>query len=132
MLEAALGKRPSVTVFGRDYDTPDGTCVRDYVHVSDLCDAHLASLEHLARGGASGPFNLGTGKGHSVAEVIASARRVTGREIRVEHGRRREGDPPMLVASAKKAGSVLGWRPERAALDEIVRDAWRRARARTG
>lgn len=125
VLEAALGKRPHVTVFGQDYDTPDGTCIRDYVHVLDLCDAHLAAMEHIARGGESGAFNLGTGVGHSVKEVIDVARRVSGREVPVHYGARRAGDPPRLVASADRAARVLGWRAKRASLDEIVRDAWR-------
>src|SRR5258708_30225884 len=83
VLEAALGQRDEVVVYGDDYDTPDGTCIRDYIHVLDLCDAHLAALEHLARGGESGAYNLGTGHGHSVNEVIDTARRVSGRPIRV-------------------------------------------------
>ena len=125
VLDAALGRRPAVTVFGRDYDTPDGTCIRDYVHVVDLCEAHLVALEHLAGGGDGGAFNLGTGEGQSVAQVIDVARRVTGREIRVEDGARREGDSPRLVASVERAARVLGWRAKRTSLEEIVRDAWR-------
>jgi UDP-glucose 4-epimerase len=124
VLDAALGKRAAVTVFGHDYDTPDGTCVRDYVHVMDLCDAHVAALEHLAGGGVGGAFNLGTGEGHSVAEVIEVATRVTGRQIQVERGARRAGDPPRLVASVERAARVLGWRAKRASLEQIVGDAW--------
>jgi UDP-glucose 4-epimerase len=124
VLDVALGRRSHVTVFGDDYDTPDGTCIRDYVHVLDLCDAHALALGHLAAGGTSGAFNLGTGTGHSVAEVIKAAGRVTGRAIQVKNGTRRPGDPPRLVASAERARAVLGWRPFRASLDEIVRDAW--------
>ena len=124
VLEAALGARPHVTVFGTDYDTPDGTCVRDYIHVSDLCDAHLAALAHLARGGESSAFNLGTGVGHSVSEVIETVRRVSGREVPVEVGPRRAGDPPTLVASCQRAARVLGWRAERPSLERIVKDAW--------
>ncbi|HTQ44933.1 MAG TPA: UDP-glucose 4-epimerase GalE [Polyangiaceae bacterium] len=124
VLDAALGRRDHVTIFGDDYDTPDGTCIRDYVHVVDLCDAHLAALEHLQRGGESGAINLGTGAGHSVAEVVDVARRVTGRTIRVEKGPRRAGDPPRLVASVERAARVLGWRARRATLEQIVRDAW--------
>ncbi len=131
VLDAALGRRPQVTVFGRDYDTPDGTAVRDYVHVLDLCEAHLQALEHLSAGGDGGVFNLGTGVGHSVAEVIEVARRVTGREIRAEDGPRRPGDPPCLVASVGRAAHVLGWSAKRASLEQIVRDAWQ-ARARGG
>ncbi len=124
VLEAALGVRKHVTVFGEDYDTPDGTCVRDYVHVLDLCDAHLAALDHLARGGESAAINLGTGQGHSVREVIAAAEGVCGRPIAVEYGPRRAGDPPALVASCERAGRVLGWRAKRSSLVQIVRDAW--------
>ena len=124
VLEAALGKRASVTVFGRDYPTPDGTCVRDYVHVMDLCDAHLAALDRLGRGGASGAFNLGSGRGYSVLEVIATAREVTGKDIPVVDGPRRDGDPPSLVAGAARAESELGWKASRSSLEQIVRDAW--------
>jgi UDP-glucose 4-epimerase len=124
VLDAALGRRLHVTIFGDDYDTPDGTCIRDYVHVLDLADAHGKALAHLAAGGEGGAFNLGTGKGHSVAEVVEVARRVTGRAIRVEKGARRAGDPPRLVASPARAERVLGWRAERASLEGIVRDAW--------
>jgi UDP-glucose 4-epimerase len=124
VLDAALGRRDHVTLFGDDYDTPDGTCIRDYVHVVDLCDAHLAALEHMQRGGEGGAINLGTGAGHSVAQVIDVARRVTGRTIRVEKGPRRDGDPPRLVASVERAARVLGWRAQRATLEQIVRDAW--------
>jgi UDP-glucose 4-epimerase len=123
VLDAALGRRPAVTVYGRDHDTPDGTCIRDYVHVVDLCEAHRLALEHLAAGGQGGAFNLGTGEGHSVAEVIDVARKVTGRDIRMQDGPRREGDPPRLVAAAHKAARVLGWRAKRG-LGEIVADAW--------
>jgi UDP-glucose 4-epimerase len=124
VLEAALGKRPHVAIFGDDYATPDGTCVRDYVHVNDIADAHLAALAHLERGGASGAFNLGTGRGHSVREVIETARKVSGRAIPIAIGARREGDPPVLVASADRAERVLGWRAKRGDLEGIVRDAW--------
>jgi UDP-glucose-4-epimerase GalE len=123
VLDAALGKH-ELTVFGDDYETPDGTCVRDYVHVMDLAKAHLAALAHLDRGGESGAFNLGTGRGHSVREVIAAAERVTGRPIRWKVGPRRAGDPPVLVASPVRAKEVLGWSPDRPKLDDIVKDAW--------
>ena len=124
VLDAALGRRGHVSVFGRDYDTPDGTCIRDYIHVADLAAAHLAALEYLAGGGASGSFNLGTGTGHSVAEVIEACRRVTGREIPVVEGPRRAGDPASLVASPALAEAKLGWRATRSDLVSIVEDAW--------
>jgi len=125
VLQAALEQQRPVTIFGTDYDTPDGTCIRDYIHVSDLCDAHLAALDHLARGGQGGAFNLGTGTGHSVKDVIRAAAGVTGRAVPVAYGPRRAGDSPRLVASAERAERVLGWRPARPALESIVRDAWR-------
>jgi UDP-glucose 4-epimerase len=124
VLEAALGKRPHVGIFGDDYATPDGTCVRDYIHVCDLAEAHLAALAYLEGGGASGAFNLGTGVGHSVKEVIDVARRVTGRPIPVVVGKRRDGDPPVLVASPERAARVLGWTAKRPSLEAIVGDAW--------
>jgi len=124
VLDAAMGARPSLTVFGDDYDTPDGTCVRDYIHVGDLADAHLAALTHLMNGGVSGAFNLGTGAGCSVREVITMVERVTGRKVPIVMGARREGDPPELVAAAKRAKEVLGWVPKRSGLEAIVRDAF--------
>jgi UDP-glucose 4-epimerase len=124
VLEAALGRRAKVTVFGADYDTPDGTCLRDYVHVLDLADAHLAALEYLSRGGASAAFNLGTGHGHSVKSVIETAERVSGRPVPVEYGPRRIGDPPALVAACGRAERVLSWRAKRSSLDQIMKDAW--------
>ncbi len=124
LLSVALGQRPDITVHGTDYDTPDGTCVRDYIHVCDLADAHLAALDHLENGGDSGALNLGTGTGHSVHEVVLAARRVTGHAIPVVYGPRRLGDPSILVASPRLAEERLGFRPRRSDLDEIVRDAW--------
>lgn len=124
VLDAASGRRPHVTIFGRDYPTPDGTCIRDYIHVVDLAEAHLAALEYLEDGGQSGAFNLGTGTGHSVAEVIETCRRVTERPIPVVDGPRREGDPAVLVASPRAAESRFGWRATRSSLVRIVRDAW--------
>ncbi len=124
VLDAALGDRDALTVFGRDYDTPDGTCIRDYVHVMDLADAHLAALEYLERDGESGAFNLGTGHGHSVDEVIRTCAAVTGREIPVVYGRRREGDPASLVASPLLAQERFGWKATRSSLERIVTDAW--------
>jgi UDP-glucose 4-epimerase len=124
VLDAALGKRKNVQVFGSDYPTPDGTCVRDYVHVEDLAEAHLAALVHLERGGASGAFNLGTGQGASVREVVQVASRVTGVTLKVAHAPRRDGDPPVLVASCERARKVLGWQASRSSLERIVQDAW--------
>lgn len=124
VLEAALGLRPNIAVYGEDYPTPDGTCVRDYIHVSDLAEAHLAAFSYLKGGGQSGAFNLGTGKGYSVREVIEVAKRVSGRPVPVIKGPRREGDPPVLVASAKRAEEILEWRPTRSSLEQIIQDAW--------
>jgi UDP-glucose-4-epimerase GalE len=123
VLNAAVDGRP-MTIFGEDYATEDGTCIRDYIHVLDLARAHLAALDHLEKGGASGVFNLGTGRGHSVREVIACAERVTGRKVPVVVGPRRPGDSPVLVASPERAKGVLGWSAQRPALEDIVRDAW--------
>ena len=124
ILDVAAGARPSVSIFGTNWPTPDGTCVRDYVHVRDLCDAHLAALEHLARGGASGAFNLGTGKGKSVREVVDAVSRVTGRPVPVIEAPPRPGDPAELVAKVERAEKVLGWKAKRTELDSIVKDAW--------
>lgn len=124
VIDTALGRRPSVSIFGTDWPTPDGTCVRDYVHVEDLADAHLAAIDYLGRGGDSVALNLGTGRGHSVREVIDAVKRVSKRDFDVRTAGRREGDPPMLVASAEKAARVLGWRARRSGLDRIVSDAW--------
>ena len=125
VLDAAAGRRADIAVFGEDYATPDGTCVRDYVHVADLADAHVLALRRLLDGGESQAFNLGNGNGFSVREVIAAAGRVTGRPIPVRRGERRAGDPPVLVADSSRAKSVLGWKPTRAALDVQIADAWR-------
>lgn len=124
VLDAALGQLPAVTVFGDDYKTPDGTCIRDYVHVSDLADAHLLALGYLEAGGESAAFNLGTGTGHSVREVIDMARKVSGKDVKVVMGSRRAGDPPRLVASPDRAIRTLGWKPTRSSLERIVKDAW--------
>jgi UDP-glucose 4-epimerase len=123
VLEAAYGQRQSVALFGTDYPTPDGTCIRDYVHVSDLAAAHLLALDKTETG--SGAYNLGSGSGSSNREIIESARRVTGREIRVVEEARRPGDPATLVASNERAKAELGWRIEHAELDEIIESAWR-------
>ncbi len=124
VLAAAAGRRPFVSVFGGDYPTPDGTCVRDYIHVTDLCSAHTLALGHLRRGGASEFINLGNGHGYSVMEVIEAARRVTGREIEVRVEAARAGDPARLVADAAKARDILGWETRYPDLESIVRTAW--------
>ena len=124
ILQAASGRRAAITVFGRDYDTPDGTCIRDYIHVADLVAAHSLALDYLLAGGASTAFNLGNGQGFSVQAVIDTAQRVTGREIAVIDAPRRAGDPPRLVADSRRARELLGWQPRLAALEKIVEDAW--------
>jgi UDP-glucose 4-epimerase len=124
VLDAAAGRRPSVHVFGDDYPTRDGTAVRDYIHIDDLGQAHLLALRYLRAGGASELLNLGNGQGFSVLEVIDAARRVTGRDVPLVMGPRREGDPPELVGDATRAREVLGWRPQRPDLDDILRSAW--------
>jgi UDP-glucose 4-epimerase len=123
VLGAALGERPAITVFGTDYPTPDGTCVRDYIHVADLADAHLLALRR-ARPGEHLICNLGNGKGFSVREVIEAARRITGRPIPQADAQRRPGDPAALVAGAQRAASELGWRPQYTDLDTMIADAW--------
>jgi UDP-glucose 4-epimerase len=125
VLQAASGRRTHIDVFGQDYPTPDGTCVRDYVHVEDLCRAHLLALEYLASGGASTAFNLGNGDGFSVQEVIDAAARVSGRRIASQDRPRRAGDPARLVADATRARQVLGWQPRYAGLEDIIAHAWR-------
>ena len=124
VLRAASGRAPDIKVFGRDYDTPDGTCIRDYVHVEDLCSAHRLALDGLMQGQASNAYNLGNGSGFSVAEVIAASERVTGRSIPVTDQPRRAGDPPRLVADASRARAELGWQPQYADLDIIIAHAW--------
>ncbi|HZG39099.1 MAG TPA: UDP-glucose 4-epimerase GalE [Nodosilinea sp.] len=124
VLQTALGKRPSISVFGTDYPTPDGTCVRDYIHVCDLADAHILGLEYLLKGGESTVFNLGNGLGFSVREVIDAAVRVTGKTIPVIEEDRRPGDPPALVGSSDRARSLLGWNPQYADIDTILSHAW--------
>jgi len=125
VLQAASGRRDAITVFGRDYPTSDGTCIRDYVHVEDLCEAHLLALRALRRGHRGGFFNLGSALGFSVSEVIGVARQVTGKPIKVKEAERRAGDPAILVADAGEVQRSLGWRPRRADLETIVEDAWR-------
>lgn len=125
ILQAASGRRASIRVYGRDYDTPDGTCIRDYVHVTDLCSAHLAALERLVSGGASRVYNLGNGQGFTVQQVIDAARHVTGRPIHAEDAPRRQGDPERLVADASRARDELGWNPRYTDLETIIAHAWR-------
>ncbi|OGT91704.1 MAG: UDP-glucose 4-epimerase GalE [Gammaproteobacteria bacterium RIFOXYA12_FULL_61_12] len=124
VLQAASGRRDRISVYGTDYETGDGTCVRDYIHVWDLCEAHLLALEWLLAGGAMRVFNLGNGQGYSVREVIEVVKRVTGVDIRVEEAARRAGDPAVLVADAALAERELGWRRRFPALDQIVQHAW--------
>jgi UDP-glucose-4-epimerase GalE len=123
-LGAAAGHRPRLAVFGTDYPTPDGTAVRDYIHIEDLGEAHLLALGRLRGGGSSEFLNLGNGAGYSVLEVIEAVRRVTGLEVPVENAPRREGDPPRLVADARRAREVLGWEPKHPGLEDIIRSAW--------
>jgi len=127
ILRAVLSGQP-VTVFGDDYATPDGTCIRDYIHVEDLAEAHILALEYLLAGGASDQFNVGTGFGHSVMEVIRAVEEVTGQKVPYVMGTRREGDPPRLVASSGKLQSKLGWQPRSSELKTIVQHAWDFAR----
>ncbi|WP_051273583.1 UDP-glucose 4-epimerase GalE [Desulfotruncus alcoholivorax] len=134
VMQAALGQRDKIVIYGTDYPTPDGTCVRDYIHVSDLAVAHILALEALRHGGPSAVYNLGNERGHSVREVVETARRVTGVEFAVEEGPRREGDPAVLVAGSGRIQRELGWRPRYAGLEDIVRTAWEwhRSRGRAG
>lgn len=124
VLDVAVDRRENVGIFGTDYDTPDGTCIRDYVHVNDLADAHLRALEYLSAGGESDAFNLGNGNGFSVRDIIRVAERVTGKTIPVVETRRRPGDPARLVGSAEKAKRVLGWTPRFDDIETIVATAW--------
>ncbi len=124
VLQTALGKRDSIAIFGTDYPTPDGTCIRDYIHVTDLAEAHVLGLKYLLNGGKTAIFNLGNGNGFSVREVIDAARQVTGRDIPAVERDRRPGDPPALVGSSEKARSILGWQPQYADLSMILRHAW--------
>ena len=124
VLEAALGNRAQIDVFGTDYATPDGTAIRDFIHVQDLAEAHVKALDRLLAGGLSLTLNLGTGVGHTVREVITAAERITGHRIPRREGPRRAGDPPVLVADASRAREVLGWTPGLSDLDTIIRTAW--------
>jgi len=124
VLDAALGRRKEITVFGTDYPTPDGTCVRDYIHVTDLAVSHYLALKFMIEKGMGDHFNLGTGRGYSVKEVIAETQRVTGRIIPVNFGTRRPGDPPELVGKTDKAQNLLGWKAEHSSLENILKTAW--------
>jgi UDP-glucose 4-epimerase len=124
VLQAASGRREIVQIFGDDYDTPDGTCVRDYIHVHDLCSAHALALSYLVEGGSSRAWNLGNGKGFSVKEIIEAARMVSGRNIPIQVSNRRLGDPAILVADSSQAWQQLGWRPQFADLETIIAHAW--------
>jgi len=125
VLAAIAGRRGAVALYGTDYPTPDGTAIRDYIHVEDLAEAHVRALQYLLAGGASAALNLGTGSGHSVREVIGVARRVTGRDVPCREAPRRAGDPPVLVADASRARLLLDWRPRLPALETMVASAWR-------
>lgn len=124
VLLTALGQRDSIAVFGTDYPTPDGTCIRDYIHVTDLANAHVLGLKYLLAGGETEVFNLGNGSGFSVREVIEAAQQITGRSIAVVESERRPGDPPALVGSSDKAARILGWQPQHSDLKAILTDAW--------
>mgnify|MGYP001347246015 CR=1 FL=1 len=124
VLQTALGKREAITIYGDDYPTKDGTCIRDYIHVEDLVDAHLLALDYLRDGGKSDIFNLGSNHGFSVKEIIEMAKRVTGKDIPAKVGDRRPGDPSVLIASSEKAKRILGWKPERTHIETIILDAW--------
>lgn len=124
ILQVPNGKRETISIYGTDYDTPDGTCIRDYIHVTDLAQAHILAVKYLYNGGKSDIFNLGNGVGYSVREVIETARKVTGRPIPVTEASRRAGDPARLVASSEKAKRILGWKPVHNCLEEIIASAW--------
>ena len=124
VLQTALGKREAITVFGSDYATADGTCIRDYIHVSDLAEAHVLGLQYLLNGNKSEIFNLGNGNGFSVKEVIDAAKQITGKPINVVYGDRRAGDPPALVGSSEKVRTVLNWQPKYADINLILQHAW--------
>jgi UDP-glucose 4-epimerase len=123
-LQVAAGQRAHIQIYGTDYDTPDGTCIRDYIHINDLAAGHLLALEHLKNGAASDAFNLCNGKGFSVKEVIHAAERATGKSIKVVEAERRPGDPPILVGSSDKARKILNWQVDYPSLDEIIKTSW--------
>ncbi|QQE63600.1 UDP-glucose 4-epimerase GalE [Leptolyngbya sp. BL0902] len=132
VLQTALGLREKIALYGTDYPTPDGTCIRDYIHVCDLADAHVLGLEYLLKGGSSAAFNLGNGQGFSVREVIDAAQRVTGRQIPVIETERRPGDASILVGSSQKAREILGWNPKYGDIDTILAHAWQWHQQRHG
>ena len=125
ILQVPLGQRDAISIFGDDYDTTDGTCIRDYIHVTDLAQAHILAVKYLMDGNESNIFNLGNGIGFTVNEVIEASRKVTGHEIKAIVSPRREGDPAKLIASSEKARTVLGWKPEHADIEEIISSAWK-------
>ena len=125
ILQVPNGKREAISIFGTDYDTKDGTCVRDYIHVTDLAQAHILAVKYLMEGNESNIFNLGNGVGFTVKEVIETARKVTGKPIKAVEEGRRAGDPAVLIASSEKAKNILGWKPEHADLEEIIASAWK-------
>ncbi|MBD7912834.1 MULTISPECIES: UDP-glucose 4-epimerase GalE [Clostridium] len=124
VLQVPLGKREAITIYGEDYDTEDGTCVRDYIHVEDLVDAHILALKYLVKNNTSNVFNLGSSTGFSVKEIIEVARKVTGHQIPTVLGERRAGDPSKLIAASKKAREILGWAPSKTSVEKIIQDAW--------
>lgn len=125
ILQTLTGQREKITVFGTDYPTPDGTCIRDYIHVDDLADAHLRSIDYLMKGGDTNWFNLGTGLGLSVKEILDAVETVTGKKVPVEYGDRREGDPPSLIADPSKAKNILGWEAKYKDASAIIETAWK-------
>ena len=125
LLNASLGKRPPCPIFGSDYPTPDGTCIRDYIHVTDLADAHVRALRYLENGGTSTALNLGTGDGYSVSQILAAAEKAVGRPIPIVRQDRRPGDPPRLIAAPQRAFSTLGWSPAHSSVENILETAWR-------
>ncbi len=124
VLQVALGQRESISIFGEDYPTEDGTCIRDYIHVEDLINAHILALKYLQNGGESNIFNLGSSNGFSVKEIVEAARAVTGHELPAKIAPKRAGDPSTLIASSEKAGHILGWKPKRTSIQTIIEDAW--------
>ncbi|KAJ3357101.1 hypothetical protein HDU83_008608 [Entophlyctis luteolus] len=125
ILQVPMNKREKIYIFGEDYNTPDGTCIRDYVHVSDIARAHIYSIEHMVKTGVSNQFNLGSGKGYSVKEIVDAARKVTGHAIPAEIKARRPGDPDALVAASAKAEDILGWKRKYQSIEDIVASAWK-------